>query len=661
MTPKYCNKITRTNKKMILDSLIAAFILLTLSTIYNIYIPLGEAPDEPGHMRYILFLAREQRLPVQHPDQQQSDVPGEGHQPPLAYALALPAVFWLPASELQFLQQADPDFIWNGGNSPAAFIRTSSEYFPWSGTTLAWHLARAISSLVGAITVVLVGYATYSLRKQEDNATPRQIKIMMSLAILLTTLNPQFLFTSAITTNDALLTMLSAGLLCLCILQPATTGNVACNVSTDGTKKQHTLLLMMLRGIVLGFALLTKQSALLFIPMLMWCSWRDAKNNVRAAIAYTFIWSIVAFVIAGWWYVRNWLLYGDPMGIALFQTAFRTQPFNWQDPSAWLSGLTQLHTSFWAMFGWLSVKVPTWLIAVYAVFECIALAGWGKLLWQHIQNRDKGIHHLSQIWLIPLLLLLLTFVWLVSFALTAGLVAWQGRLLFPALPAIAILLARGIAVWFDSIKTVPSKNRKEQQRELFSMVVQILLLPALLIPFLVIYPAYQWHTLSPDDAQARIVTPTCARYAKDWERGVVLQGMQITNEQGEVIDNETIASDQTVTIHLIWHALEIITHDWTVFVHVVDSNGAIVAEHNSQPKMDTFPMTLWSPGDWVEDMHPITLPSTLPDGKYTIRAGWYKPWTRDPQKGSRQQVWDCVDNTHVGDFAEVGKIVVGKK
>ena len=39
---------------------------------------------------------------------------------------------------------------------------------------------------------------------------------------------------------------------------------------------------------------------------------------------------------------------------------------------------------------------------------------------------------------------ILAFAWVVSFALAAGLVAWQGRLLFPALPAIAILLAAGM-------------------------------------------------------------------------------------------------------------------------------------------------------------------------------------------------------------------------
>ncbi|MBC8074631.1 MAG: hypothetical protein H7Y32_01025, partial [Chloroflexales bacterium] len=59
---------------------------LALSLVYNAVVPLGEGPDEGGHFDYVLFLARAGRLPVQaRTPEQQSDVPGEGHQPPLAY------------------------------------------------------------------------------------------------------------------------------------------------------------------------------------------------------------------------------------------------------------------------------------------------------------------------------------------------------------------------------------------------------------------------------------------------------------------------------------------------------------------------------------------------------------------------------------------------
>jgi hypothetical protein len=49
--------------------------------------PLGEAPDEPAHFDYARFVAVNHRLPIQCAIPCQSDVPGEGHQPPLAYAV----------------------------------------------------------------------------------------------------------------------------------------------------------------------------------------------------------------------------------------------------------------------------------------------------------------------------------------------------------------------------------------------------------------------------------------------------------------------------------------------------------------------------------------------------------------------------------------------
>ncbi|NJO06128.1 MAG: hypothetical protein HC876_11735, partial [Chloroflexaceae bacterium] len=107
--------------------LVLLFVVLTSG--YNVAVPLGEGPDEPGHLRYVLFLVSTQRLPVQRPAPQSSDVPGEGHQPPLAYLLYLPAVAWLAPTEHVLLLTSNPAFVWNGGTEHAAFVRGSNQYF----------------------------------------------------------------------------------------------------------------------------------------------------------------------------------------------------------------------------------------------------------------------------------------------------------------------------------------------------------------------------------------------------------------------------------------------------------------------------------------------------------------------------------------------------
>jgi len=92
--------------------------------------PLGEAPDEPAHMAYVRFLVSTQRLPVQCASPCVSDVPGEGHQPPLAYiAAALVSWPWMNDRTWQ-TPAANPDFIWNGGNSPQAYIHGTQEQWP---------------------------------------------------------------------------------------------------------------------------------------------------------------------------------------------------------------------------------------------------------------------------------------------------------------------------------------------------------------------------------------------------------------------------------------------------------------------------------------------------------------------------------------------------
>lgn len=626
-----------------------AFLLLLLAylflaSLFNATVPLGEGPDEPGHLNYVLFLAREGRLPVQREPQEQSDVPGEGHQPPLAYGLALPAVLWLPPDERHIEQSANPDFRWHGGSDPAAFVRASREYWPWQGEVLAWHLARGVSTLLGAVTVFCVWGAARTLTKQGAHEVPPHLPL---LAAVLVAFNPQFLFTSALVTNDALLTTLSALLLWLCLLggpyAPAAPAS-----PVPGSALRPLLLHAVATGAVLGLALLTKQSGLLLIPLALWGSWLAGRGRVRWVLLHGLCWMGAALLVAGWWYGRNWHLYGDPLGVALFRAAFTTQPFEWSNPAAWGGALRQLHASFWATFGWLSVRPPAWSLALYALLEALALVGLLRLARRlHATGGATSFPPLVPLILLPLL----AFAWVVSFAFTAGLVAWQGRLLFPALAALAILLAWGLSVVLPRLVW-----RGVLPAALCSL--------ALAFPFATIAPAYVWHTLPPEQAQARIAIPTCARYAQAWERGIELRGWRMHTRAGTVEPGRTVRAGQTLTVTFTWHALERVPHDLVVFVHLVrdagigtdgerDGSEPIGAEHNGRPHRGQFPTPLWTPGDWVEDAHPLALPADLTPGRYVVRVGlWH--W---PHRGKRQPAWNC-DGSALGSYHEVGAITL---
>jgi hypothetical protein len=589
--------MSSTSRYVALLALIASFVVLHLA--YNAHIPLGEGPDEPGHVAYALFLANEHRLPVVRETPATSDVPGEGHQPPLAYLLMLPAFSRLSESERQIVLTTNPDWIWAGGNDHAAHMRGSREYWPWQGMTLAWHLARSISGLWGILTILFTYFAMRRLLPNDDKPA--------LLAAALVAYNPQFLFTTALVTNDALATSLGAAALWLSI-----------RAASDRDRWSLTW-----AGLVFGLALITKQSTLMLGPLIAWAGWQAASGNTRRLIARNLAWSLPVVLIAGWWYLRNYQLYGDIFGLAVFTERYAGQSFEWGRLQAWRSALSQLFESSWARFGWMTLRPPDWILWIYAGLVGLAVTGW-------LIRRPSG--ELRRLWIAPILMIGVALLWAFSFALTAGLVAWQGRLLFPAIGAASILLAGGL-IQLGAVR-IP----------ILSLLAVCLLALAAVMPLTVIGPAYHWQALPPAQAQAELGEPAYVRYAARRERGLELHGWQLAAEA---------RPGTTLPIDLTWHSLDPISRDWTVFVHLTNGDGVIVAESNSKPLQGSVPFPRWTPGDWMRDRHLLELPPDLPPGIYQLRVGLYLP----DEDGQRQQAWDT-DRKPLDDAPLIGEVQV---
>jgi hypothetical protein len=651
--------------------LVLAFV--ALAAVYSVVTPLGEGPDEPGHARYVFFLARAWRLPVQRAESGLSDVPGEGHQPPLAYALMAPLVAWLPADQRQFDLPGNTRFTWAGGDELNAVAHGSREYMPWRGFVLAWHLARLVSVALGAATVVLTYLAAKALTDQrpktKDQGADQLLVLRRSsfvplLAAGFVAFNPQFLFVSALITNDALLVTLSAALLWLVVRSTRRpSGGVA---PRSLLELRHASLSAVVIGVLLGLALLTKQSALILTPVALLSVLqsgkgigyepRESKGMLRLSRGQLVtLSSCVAFVVTtalvcGWWYARNWRLYGDLFGLGAFQAEFMTQQFEVGSWTAWRGALAQLHASFWARFGWMNVPPSAWVIWLCAAIEAVVLAGWLKYAHERPKTKDQGSFFRPSSFVFgpegwwPILALpVLAFGWVVSFALTAGLVAWQGRLLFPALPALAILLARGLVAWDGKTRGKADKatSRQASMFLLPLLLVSTLAALALWLPFGVIRPAYVFHTLPEATALDRLGTQVYGRYGVPGESGAELRGWRI--ERGSLPGG-------TLELTLIWHALARQNRNWTVFVHVVDAQDQIVAEDNRQPQGGAFPMSQWVVGDWVEDRHPLVLPAALAPGQYRIRVGLF-----DPRTERRAGMYNQRGRLR-GDYLDVGSV-----
>lgn len=626
------------------------FILImyfALATLYNAVVPLGEGPDETGHMNYVLFLANEGRLPVQGVEGR-DDVPGEGHQPPLAYLLAAPATLLVSAEQRQVALTANPSFVWSGGEQPNAFVRGSQELWPWRAGVLAWHLARSVSALWGAL---VVGCTWAIARRLHDSPT------LALLAAALVAFNPQFLFTSALVTNDALLAALSAGSLLAAMgkMQHAT-----CNMqhagkaigekqwaiaSRDASIMHHASYIIL--GLLLGLALITKQSALILLPLLPLAAWLCYGRDWRRGLGFLVANSVVIALVAGWWYLRNWRLYGDLFGLEAFRAEFLTQAWDWRDPAAWLGALWQLHESFWGRFGWMSVYAPNWWSVLTAVLVLIATVG---VAWRLVVAKSEDRRALLVCYGLLVVLPALALVWTLSFALTAGLVAWQGRFLFPAIAPIAVLLAAGMGAKGNG-RWAMGDGQKPGPPRMSLLVTSIASLvsfaAAIYLPLATIAPSYSWHVISQTKALQQRGEPVYLRFAENWKQGVELRGWR---QEG------TWRAGETVSITFTWHALEPSSRNWAMFIHLIDSSKQIVAERNMQPLGGQAPMKLWTANDWLQDPQTLILPENLAPGEYTLRIGLYD---QQSKKGRRQGIWD-ESGEFVGDGADLARITVMK-
>lgn len=113
-----------------------------------------------------------------------------------------------------------------------------------------------------------------------------------------------------------------------------------------------------------------------------------------------------------------------------------------------------------------------------------------------------------------------------------------------------------------------------------------------------------------------------------WEESIVLRAVRLPNQTPE--------SGQVLPVQLEWEATGSPQRDATVFVHVVDKNGNIVAQRDQRPFENRFPTTVWRPGEVARDTCLISLPSELPSGLYHIKVGLYDSagrLTRSDQAG----------------------------
>jgi 4-amino-4-deoxy-L-arabinose transferase-like glycosyltransferase len=581
--------------------ILATFI--TLGITYSLITPIFEAPDEIYHYFFIKHLADGKGLPVQSPEG-----PGlweqEGSQPPLYYLIGALATFWIDTSDAEDLlwhnPQANVGIPLDPGNKNV-IVHTQRESFPFRGTALAVHLVRLLSVLLGAGTVFL----TYKLALV---IFPDQEHLAVGAAAL-NAFIPQFLFISGAINNDNLITFLAS--LALLLL----TRNIQYPISNS--IRILGIRYWILLGFVLGLACLSKLNGLglliLTAAVLITEAYRrrSARPLVGGMLALA-----VALVVAGWWYLRNWALYGDLSGLNMMLAVVgRGSP-----PSS-LSELwgefRGLRMSFWALFGWFSILVAPAAYAILDATSLFALAGLVVWFVRRFASRQAEGRWTGGAALRSLGVLIL---WLAI--VFAGLVRWtwttpgtQGRLLFPAISALSILLVLGLS------QLVPGRYAKIT----VSVMSLAMFVFAALCPLLYIGPAYaKPSTLSADE-----VPPDVVRLNVDFGSKIRLLGYQLDREEACTERSRSIRPGESLGITLYWQSLVEMKENYYLFIHLLGRRRELVGNEDTYHGWGTYPTSLWKPEEIIADTYQLPISEdALAPSLVRVDVGLYDPSTK---------------------------------
>jgi hypothetical protein len=92
---------------------------------------------------------------------------------------------------------------------------------------------------------------------------------------------------------------------------------------------------------------------------------------------------------------------------------------------------------------------------------------------------------------------------------------------------------------------------------------------------------------------------------------------------GSDLDPELARPGETLRMTLYWKTLADMDIPYSVFVHLLGSDGQVVAGHDGQPVGGTRPTTGWVPGEFIADPHDVIIPERLEPGEYVIEVGLY--------------------------------------
>ena len=543
-----------------LPLLAIAIAYFALSIAYSLATPLNEGPDEIWHYLYVRHIAEGKGLPIQDPRGYGETISQhEAAQAPLYYLVAGLLTSWIPTTDpvLAFVENPQasighPSTVDNKNR----FIHPSSEDYLFADNPLAQRVARLVSAMFGSLTVWVTGLI--ALRLKPTNLA------FASLAAGLVAFNPQFIFTGATVTNDSSVAF-AGSLLLFCIVA----------LWKYPTSRRWALAL----GISVGVAFLTKFSSSVAIPLvglvLTAIAWR--RRDWRLFLTHSAIVVTAAIAISGWWWIRSLIVYGDLAPSALLRLGAIGQSAT---AAEIISDLEGLLFSYWGVFGWFNLQAPDYVHRLFNLYMALAAVG---LVVGAIR---RGIRRPTGPWLAIAGWSALFLGGLMRYRISY--LIFQGRLLFGAISSNSLLLAAGL------YGLLPERRAGLAVAGLLALplaasisVVPTTLLPAFAKPVLLD---------SPDSFAAQHgVDQVIGGFAK-------LRGYSISSDN--------VRPGDTITVDLLWEALDETDQNYLVFVKLY-RQGSEVSSRDTFPGRGNYATSLWRKGDMFIDRHRISVPQEL--------------------------------------------------
>ena len=543
-----------------------------LALAYSVIIPPWEAHDEWAHYRYAAYIAETGQLP--HPGERLTTEFefDEASQPPLYYLLAAAPMLVVDTKD-GYTPEVNPyvsgETAQTGVNM--AVHDPEVEAFPWRGTILALHLGRFVSILISLLALVV----TYRLVRF---LTPDRPEIAL-LTTAFQAFAPQFVFLSAVMTNDILVILLTPLLIYLSL-----------RLIEEGPRPRLTLA----AGLVAGLTLLTKYLALAVVPLalvaFLWGAWR---HRHRPGVARQLV--VSGFLFLGMLALAGGVLFGRNL-----QTTGVWIPRDPVSQQSLIAGLGQgsldidwallpeaLRNGFmtyWTSFGWGNVAPAAWVFDVWLVISLVGVAGTG--LWL-VREKDARSRRLTAF--------LAVFVFAgVSFPLLRELLHdspfLRGRYMLSTLPVAAWVIIQGWA-------TIATRAWRWLRWVLLAWPLGL----SLILPFTLLHSAY-----APPPRLAHLPAeegtyPIQARF----DDAAILQSARVWPE-----DEARVG--QGVAVSLYWKVLGRTEEPYALSIQIVGAGDQPYASLLTYPGRGNAATTVWQPGTEFEDTYWLVIRPELP-------------------------------------------------